>query len=97
MNDDRFRAGVRREIAFVAYAQDFTVEAERKENLRGRREQRDDAHDGCNSNTIPKKAICRGNTCGEFGRRRSDSRTSSQRSFREPHRSAIAEWYRNFR
>ena len=46
MNDHRLRTGARREIALVAYAHNFPIQAECKENLSSRREQRDDSHDG---------------------------------------------------
>ena len=46
LDDDLFRASGRREIAFVAHADDVVTEAEGKENFCGRREKRDDAHDG---------------------------------------------------
>src|SRR5207249_1056697 len=44
MNDHRFRSRIRREVAFVADAHNLAVKPERKQNLRSRWQQRNDAH-----------------------------------------------------
>src|ERR1700674_2899078 len=44
MNDHRFRASLRRKIAFVADTHNLPVKSERKQNFGGRRQQRNDAH-----------------------------------------------------
>ncbi len=44
MDDAAARGRLRREIAFVADAKDFFVKAQREENLRGGRQEGDDAH-----------------------------------------------------
>src|ERR1700737_1800210 len=97
MNDYGFGPRLRREVAFVAYTHNFAVQAKRKEDLGGRREQRDDPHDVRNFNIIPVKAICRENICGGFGRRRLERWTNWRQSFRELRSPAIAGWCRSFR
>src|SRR5260370_30708988 len=44
MNHYALRPRLWREIALVAHAHDFAVQAQREENLRGRRQQRHNAH-----------------------------------------------------
>ena len=44
LNDDALVASLRREIAFMADANNLLVEAQRKQNLRGRWQQRNDSH-----------------------------------------------------
>src|SRR5579859_246724 len=44
MNNHRLGARLRRKVAFVAHANDFTIQAQGKKNLRGRRQQRNNSH-----------------------------------------------------
>src|SRR5215472_16789032 len=53
MNDHRLGARLRRKVAFVADTNDFAVQAQSEENLRGRRQQRNDTHEERHSSTIP--------------------------------------------
>src|SRR5712671_636048 len=55
LNDHSFVTSLRRKITFVTDADDFSVEAQRKQNLRGRGQQRNDSHGQNVSHAIAEK------------------------------------------
>src|SRR5882762_2747212 len=55
LNDHSFVTSLRRKITFVTDADDFSVEAQRKQNLRSRGQQRNDSHGQNVSHAIAEK------------------------------------------